>query len=76
MTKANDLAFPVTENDLVNRRLDAGLTKREYFASLIYPNLAAQYAAYDNSGTVVGLEQAAEMAVAGADALINALNKG
>lgn len=63
-TKATDTAFPAPMNAFA-----AGLTKREYFAALNFAELQR------NPDTHRTQKELAELAVSGADALIEALNK-
>jgi hypothetical protein len=73
MTKANDLAFPVSEETTYllagGNKIQAGLTKREYFAAMAMQNLL-----YNFNVDQMGLDDIAGFSVDAADRLIEMLN--
>ncbi|QEL01119.1 hypothetical protein FKG96_09965 [Olivibacter sp. LS-1] len=74
-TKGSDLTYPLSTEELSDRfydgvELQAGLTKREYFAAMALQGLCANPEYVDWSD-----EKVSRMAVGEADRLIEALNK-
>jgi hypothetical protein len=67
-TKAKEPAFPLIGDD--GHIINAGLTKREYFAAMALQGIIA-----NKDGLDIKIERIVESAVDTADALIEELNK-
>lgn len=73
---ANQPAFPVflQEGFSINSHIDAGITKREYFAAMAMQGILANYYNHGGGDYFVSISLVATDAVSIADAVIDKLN--